>query len=227
MTSQLSKERLSKEQLSKERLSKDQLTKAQLTKEQWDQLYLYGHFANQWHNDDPSAELAGVIAANFSGQSTAMAIDVGCGAGTDAIFLARYGFEVTAVDLSSKAIEIASARAVEANVKVNWLVSNILDITLPEGCAQLINDRWCFHHIAAADRQAYSHQIGKMLALNGLLILRGSLADSNVLNRIDQSVIDRYFPAPYFQRGAVILLNLPTNGVSVPSSLVVIRKMAQ
>ena len=42
------------------------------------------------------------------------AIDLGCGAGTNAIYLAQKGFEVTGVDYAEAAIEKARARAKEA-----------------------------------------------------------------------------------------------------------------
>ncbi len=38
-------------------------------------------------------------------------LEIGCGIGTDTINFARHGAEVTAVDLSSKSLEVASQRA--------------------------------------------------------------------------------------------------------------------
>ncbi|MBI2830315.1 MAG: class I SAM-dependent methyltransferase, partial [Chloroflexi bacterium] len=44
------------------------------------------------------------------------AIDLGCGTGANAIYLAQHGFDVTGIDFSEAAIEKARARAEEAGV---------------------------------------------------------------------------------------------------------------
>jgi len=47
--------------------------------------------------------------------------DVGCGSGRDAVFLAKRGWRVTAVDLVEKALAAAERRAAEEGVEVEWL----------------------------------------------------------------------------------------------------------
>ncbi|NIV43965.1 methyltransferase domain-containing protein, partial [Candidatus Bathyarchaeota archaeon] len=44
------------------------------------------------------------------------ALDLCCGAGTNPVFLAKKGFDVTALDISDKAVEYAKEKASEANV---------------------------------------------------------------------------------------------------------------
>ncbi|MEW5990370.1 MAG: methyltransferase domain-containing protein [Chloroflexota bacterium] len=53
------------------------------------------------------------------------AIDLGCGVGDNAIFLARRGFEVTAVDFAPSAVARARANAREAGVAVDFLVDDL------------------------------------------------------------------------------------------------------
>ena len=54
-------------------------------------------------------------------------LDVGCGTGRHSVGLAKVGYEVTGVDLSSGMLEQSSARAEAAGVSVEWVHSNAVD----------------------------------------------------------------------------------------------------
>jgi SAM-dependent methyltransferase len=60
------------------------------------------------------------------------ALDLGCGEGRNAVWLAQRGFDVTAIDFSAVAIEKASQLAQERRVHVDWIVADVT-ATLPEG----------------------------------------------------------------------------------------------
>ena len=53
------------------------------------------------------------------------ALDLGCGSGGNAIWLADRGWQVTAVDFSEVAIEKAKARAADRGVEVEFVVSDV------------------------------------------------------------------------------------------------------
>ena len=57
-------------------------------------------------------------------------IDIGCGEGKDAVFLARCGYDVSAFDLSSSGIEKVKLLAEKANVSVNAFTADILEYRL-------------------------------------------------------------------------------------------------
>ena len=57
------------------------------------------------------------------------ALDLCCGAGTNTIYLAKNGFDVTGVDISSTAIEIAKQKAHHANVNINFLEESFVDFS--------------------------------------------------------------------------------------------------
>jgi SAM-dependent methyltransferase len=59
------------------------------------------------------------------------ALDVGCGEGGDAVWLARRGWRVTAIDPSGVALERARAAARATGVEVTWIRAGLLD--LPSG----------------------------------------------------------------------------------------------
>lgn len=84
----------------------------------WDQRYA----ENPWPTaPDPAlAELAGPLAPR-------QALDVGCGPGRNAIWLARQGWSVTGVDASAVGIEQAEARARDAGVSLRLVKADFLD----------------------------------------------------------------------------------------------------
>ena len=66
------------------------------------------------------------------------ALDLACGAGRNAIRLARAGWQVDAIDVSDAAIEMASAAAAEARVEVSWHVADLDSHALPAAAYDLI-----------------------------------------------------------------------------------------
>jgi SAM-dependent methyltransferase len=59
------------------------------------------------------------------------ALDLACGAGRNALFLAANGFEVDAVDISDVALDLGRRRARAAGLRVNWIEQD-LDAPLNE-----------------------------------------------------------------------------------------------
>ncbi|MFC0189425.1 class I SAM-dependent methyltransferase [Fictibacillus aquaticus] len=95
------------------------------------------------------------------------ALDLGCGAGRNAIFLAEHGFEVDAVDLSQSSLDWARERARERNLPINFIHKNIFNLDLEEGAYDLIYDSGCFHHIAPHRRMSYLEILDKALKHGG------------------------------------------------------------
>ena len=101
------------------------------------------------------------------------AYDLGCGPGHDAAFLAQEGWNVTAVDISPSAIELAKETADKAEVKwkIRFLVSNVLAL-VAEGDAALVHDRGCFHTLPSESWVDYIRVVAGLLRKNGLLALK-------------------------------------------------------
>lgn len=59
------------------------------------------------------------------------ALDIACGQGRNAIYLAQRGFEVTAVDVSSVALDTAARCAAEQNFSIHWQQADLETLTLP------------------------------------------------------------------------------------------------
>ena len=107
------------------------------------------------------------------------AIVFGCGSGTNAIYLASKGFEVTGVDVAPTALAIAAEKARKANVKVDWVLADVA--ALPKlRPYDLIFDRGCYHHICQYDSPGYVETLRRLSrAGTRALILAGSPADGN------------------------------------------------
>lgn len=95
------------------------------------------------------------------------ALDLGCGNGRNAIFLARRGFAVEAVDYSQKAIDWASDRAREAGVAVQLHCRSVFDLDCEAGSYDLVYDSGCFHHMPPHRRRSYVELITKALKPGG------------------------------------------------------------
>ena len=67
----------------------------------WDSLYRHG--TPPWEMGVPAAELVRLVETKTI--RPCRALDLGCGTGADAIYLAKQGFEMTAVDNSPIALE--------------------------------------------------------------------------------------------------------------------------
>jgi SAM-dependent methyltransferase len=107
------------------------------------------------------------------------AIVLGCGSGTNAIFLASKGFEVTGVDVSPSALTIAAEKARAAEVEVDWLLGDVAALPRLQSY-DLIFDRGCYHHICQYDSPGYVETLRRLShAGTRALILAGSPADGN------------------------------------------------
>lgn len=78
------------------------------------------------------------VVSEITGLPTGSALDIGCGVGADAVWLAGRGWDVTAIDVSGVALEHAAAAADQAGVAVSWIRSRLEDLDLPDGGFDLV-----------------------------------------------------------------------------------------
>jgi SAM-dependent methyltransferase len=81
----------------------------------------------------------GRLVAEVAGLSPGRALDIGCGEGADAIWLARSGWTVTAIDISKVAIGRAREAGELAGVTVEWLVGDVLEVPFPARSFDLVS----------------------------------------------------------------------------------------
>lgn len=96
------------------------------------------------------------------------AVDLGCGAGNYAVWLAGQGFDVTGIDISQHAIRHANDLAGREGVSCNFVVGDLLgDLKEFNTCFDLAFDWEVLHHIFPEDRANYLRNVHDMLRPNG------------------------------------------------------------
>ena len=84
----------------------------------------------------------GALLAEVAGLTPGRALDVGCGEGADAIWLARAGWEVTALEVSGIALARAGVHARDAGVAVNWVHAGLVEAALPASSFDLVSAQY-------------------------------------------------------------------------------------
>jgi SAM-dependent methyltransferase len=143
-----------------------------------DDVLLAGHAQDWWDNfyqdkakpcpffvDFPDESL--VTAVRAGRIRPGRALDLGCGNGRNAIFLATQGFSVDAVDFSQTALDWAAQRVADAGVPVRLLKQSVFDLAVTPAGYSLVYDSGCFHHIAPHRRRSYVDKAALALAPGG------------------------------------------------------------
>ncbi|GAA3901678.1 class I SAM-dependent methyltransferase [Streptomyces gulbargensis] len=105
------------------------------------------------------------------GAGVRRALDLGCGPGRNALYLASRGYAVDAVDLSPTAISWARDRAQEAGLadRIRFVCGDAF--TSPElgadGPYDLVYDSGCFHHLPPHRRVTHLALLDRVLAPGG------------------------------------------------------------
>jgi cyclopropane fatty-acyl-phospholipid synthase-like methyltransferase len=83
------------------------------------------------------------------------AIDLGCGTGSNAVFLAQHGFDVTGVDYASSAIEKAKRKATTAKVEVEFVVDDLTNLREINGTFDFLVDYGALDDLTPNNRDRY------------------------------------------------------------------------
>jgi len=85
------------------------------------------------HKELPRLPYIHEITRKFKKYQVKKVLDLGCGSGWLTIFISKYGFDVTGIDIAKPAIELGKIWAKEDNASVNFLVGDILNLPFKDG----------------------------------------------------------------------------------------------
>jgi 2-polyprenyl-3-methyl-5-hydroxy-6-metoxy-1,4-benzoquinol methylase len=113
----------------------------------WQQRYESGD--TLWDSGAPSQELERILAEGWI--RPCRALELGGGSGTNAIFLASQGFEVTAIELAPNAVKQAEQKARAAGVGVRFLAGDVLALPDLGEPFPFVFDRGVYHVLREVD----------------------------------------------------------------------------
>jgi SAM-dependent methyltransferase len=136
----------------------------------WNESYASGE-ALPWDTGTPDPLLVELIASRVI--APGRTLEIGCGTGTNAIFMAQHGFDVLGIDISE--IAVGKARA-KAQGCCRFEAVDFLAAAPPGGLFQFVFDRGCFHVFDGEDERArFAEKVATQLVEDGLwLSLIGS-----------------------------------------------------
>ena len=122
----------------------------------------------RWDSTEPRPELA-------RGRAPGRALDLGCGTGSDVLYLASLGWDATGVDFAPRAIAAARSRAAASGSPASFTVGDVTRLRQAGvgGQFDLVIDIGCYHAIPADRRDAYRDEVAALTRPGGDLYLAG------------------------------------------------------
>jgi cyclopropane fatty-acyl-phospholipid synthase-like methyltransferase len=115
-----------------------------------------------WNIETPPGALVGLVKRGKV--KPCRTIDLGCGAGNYAIYLAGLGFDVTGVDSSPTAIRFAREKAEKLGVACHFIVADLLgDLHEVQGKFNFGYDYELLHHFMPENRETYAKNVASLL----------------------------------------------------------------
>ncbi|AQA09876.1 MULTISPECIES: class I SAM-dependent methyltransferase [Streptomyces] len=135
----------------------------------WDNFYSAGD--RVW-SGRPNA----VLVREVTGLTPGRALDVGCGEGGDAIWLARQGWRVTAADVSRVALDRGAEHAASEGVgdRIDWQRHD-LSVSFPDGTYDLVSTHF-LHSWLELPRERILRTAAGAVAPGGVLLITGHAA---------------------------------------------------
>jgi len=137
---------------------------------EWEQIYReYPPSYWGWELDRPRPILTEFIDRGLIKKGNVL--DLCCGAGTNTIYLAEKGFDVTGTDISKRAIEYAKKNSEKAAVLISFMLQSFTDLSFRDDVFDFVFDMGCFHHVKIVDRNNFIKGICRVMKECGIYLL--------------------------------------------------------
>ena len=111
-------------------------------------------------------------------------LELGCGAGNIALFMAELGYESYGIDLSPDAIVWAEDKKKQLGISATFCLGNAVELTeYPADYFELIIDGDCLLMLIGSDRKVCLSNIYRILKFNGLFLATANLLNEELQNR--------------------------------------------
>lgn len=135
-----------------------------MDREQWNRRYAASGLV--W-----TASANRFLVAEVADLDPVRALDLGCGEGRNAVWLAERGWEVTGVDFSEVALAKAAKLAAERGVSVEWVEADVLEFVPAPGAFDLV--AVLYLHLRAAARREIHARAAAAVAAGGVMLVVG------------------------------------------------------
>ncbi|MGZ4934489.1 MAG: class I SAM-dependent methyltransferase [Halobacteriota archaeon] len=102
-----------------------------------------------------------------AGEVTGTVLDVGCGTGENALYLAARGHEVWGVDFTPRAIEKARDKATQRHLNATFLVKDALQLDMLGRHFDTVIDSGLFHTLSDEERPLFASSLASVLRREG------------------------------------------------------------
>lgn len=142
-----------------------QSKKTEDTHLQWDHIYQKYPLKQLPWGQEPTPQLAKLIESGVV--EPGAVLDIGCGAGTNTIYLSKQGFCYHGIDLSPTAIKIAQEKTAKETVSCGLVLGSATRLPYLDGSFNLVFDKGCFYVLSPEHREAYVREIYRVLKPKG------------------------------------------------------------
>lgn len=143
----------------------------------WNQAYQTGQCA--WDTRVPSPELLSFLKQRQL--SPSRVLDIGCGTGANAIFLARQGHSVLAIDFVEGVIKKAKQAALDLGPQIEFLAADFLELSGFTEQFSFVFDSGVYHSTRTYALKRYMETIWRVMKPGGLFLsLVGNAEDSQI-----------------------------------------------
>ncbi len=137
----------------------------------WAAMYADTSFQNlPWFSPDPFPALVRAVEDQWL-KPPGPILDVGCGAGSNVLWLAERGFRATGIDVAPGAIAAAHSRRTPSTRKARFQVDDALALSFPAGSFRGAVDAGCFHTLPPGKRSEYARSLARVLRPDSTYLL--------------------------------------------------------
>jgi SAM-dependent methyltransferase len=130
----------------------------------WNERYKAGYLP--WDTGEPDGHLVELIKSGTI--SPGRILEVGCGTGTNSLWLASQGFSVLGVDIAREAVDRANHKKNGIPLSCDFAVMDFLHDGSLSQSFDLVFDRGCFHIFdKKPERDLFARQVSRVLKTSG------------------------------------------------------------